>query len=368
MPRLFFLHLLRRRRPWLAAGAVLLVLAAWWARGHFRSGNPLLETPALLLESVQAKALYFNVTARGWLLARRPDLLVPEDFDAGSARSRAFAQAVLEPNLFRQLDRQYRFDALLFAGDPSQYRTLLDHLTATKDWSLSYVDNWGMVFRRAGGPAWKMEDLTPVRARFARAGARDRALFLAQTGMKLVAVQEFAAGRQLLDEAAQLDDQLPEVWNGLAGYHLQRGEYTEAFAKNGRALELDKEHLPALATKTQLLYGTKHFTEAYEISRQLIERLPEDPSRLFYHAKIAHEAHAYQAEVEALEKLIARAETADRPVSGYQIYLGQAYAAMSDGPRAVDAFMRVLDDPELPQEQRDFARASIARIKKRTGL
>ena len=368
MHRFFPAHALRRRLPWLAAGGLLLALAGWWARAHFRPANPLLETPALVLESVQAQALYFNGAARGWLLARRPDLLAPEDRDAASERTRAFAQAVLEPQLFRQLDRQYRFDALLFVGDPSQYRPLLDNLVETKDWSLSYADHWGLVFRRAGGRAWKMEDLEPVRARFAGARARDRALFLAQTGMKLVAVRESAAGRQLLDEAAQLDARLPEVWNGLALYHLQRGEYREAFAQADRALALDKEHLPSLATKTQLLYGTRHFSEAYDLSRQLIARLPEDPSLLFYHAKIAHEAHAYEAEIEALKKLIARAAAAQRPVSGYQLYLAQAYAAVSDGPRAIEAFRRVLNDPDLPQEQRDFARTSIARIKQRTGL
>jgi len=61
------------------------------------------------------------------------------------------------------------------------------------------------------------------------------------------------------------------------------------------------------------------------------------------------------------------AEDGDRPVSGYQLYLGQAYVAMGDGPGALDAFMSVLNDPDLPQDQRDFARENIARIKKRTG-
>ncbi len=360
--------MLRRRWPLLAVAVLLLAAAGWWGRVYFRPANPLLETPALVVEGLQAKSLYFNSTATPWLLDRRPDLLVPEDRDPVSARSRAFAQAVLEPKLFRQLDRQYRFDALLFIGDPSQYRPLLDHLVETKDWSLSYADHWGLVFRRAGGRVWKVEDLQPVRARFAGARARDRALFLAQTGVKLVAARELAAGRQLLDEATQTDARLPDAWNGLAHYHLKRAEYGEALAAADRALALDADHLPAIATKTQLLFGTRHFSEAYELSRRLIARLPEDPSLLFYHAKIAHEAHAYQAEVEALEKLIAKAEAEERPVSGYQLYLAQAYAAMSDGPRAVDAYMDVLNDPDLPQDQRDFARASIVRIKKRAGL
>ena len=368
MTRFFSREIFRRRLPWLLAGALLLAAAGWWKLGRSPSVHPLLESPTLLLADVQAQKLYFNGPAYDWLRTRRPDLLAPEDRAEPTPRTRAFAQAVLAPPLFRQADRQQRFDALLFLGDPSQYRPLLEHLVETKDWSLSYVDHWGMVFRRAGGSAWKLADLAPVRARFAGASARDRALFLAQTGMKLVAVREFTAARQVLDEAAQLEARLPDVWNGLAVWHLQRREYAEAFAGADRALALDKDHLPSLATKTLLLYGTRQFSEAYALSSQLIARLPEDPNLLFYHAKIAHEAHAYTAEVETLKKLIARAEDEDRPVSGYQLYLGQAYLSLSDGRGALDAFMNVLNDPDLPQDQRDFARENIARIKKRTGL
>ena len=368
MPRIFTTLAPHRTRLMVIAGALLIAMAVWFFRPHFRRANPLLETPVLALEGLQAKALYFNAGARPWLLAQRPDLLTPEDRDDQSQRTRAFAQVVLVPRSFRQLDRQFRFDALLFIGDPSQYRPLLDHLVETKDWSLSYVDHLALIFRRGAVPAWKIEDLHPVRARFAEASARDRATFLAQTAVKLVAVREFAAGRQLLDEAVKLDKRLPDAWSGLAAYHMHRGEYREAFASAERALALDDGHLPALATKTQLLFATKHFSEAYELSRQLIERLPDDPNLLFYHAKIAHEANAYQAEITALEKLIARAEADSRPVSGYQMYLAQAYTSASDAPRAIDAFMRVLNDPDLPQDQRDFARESIARIKKRTGL
>ena len=386
MPAFFTTLAPRRTRLIAVAGVLLAGLALGFLRPHLHRANPLLETPALVLEGLQAKALYYNAAARPWLLARRPDLLTAEDRDDRSERARAFAQAVLVPKSFRQLDRQYRFDALLFIGDPSQYRPLLDHLAETKDWSLSYVDHFGMVFRRGAERPWKMKDFLWVRGHFIphraspvmrqlpawlsfeRRPSCDLAEVLAQTAVKLVAVREFDAGKLLLDEAVQLDARLPEAWNGLAIYHMLRGDYREAFSAAERALALDKAHLPALATKTQLLFATKHFSEAYDLSKQLIERLPDDPNLLFYHAKIAHEAHAYKAEVEVLQRLIVRAEAEERPVSGYQIYLAQAYASASDAPHAIEAFLRALNDPDLPQEQRDFARENIVRIKKRTGL
>ncbi|MEI9894750.1 MAG: hypothetical protein WDN28_12900 [Chthoniobacter sp.] len=63
-----------------------------------------------------------------------------------------------------------------------------------------------------------------------------------------------------------------------------------------------------------------------------------------------------------------RADADGRPIGGYQLYLGQAFTVMGDAQRAVDAFMLSLNDPNLPDEQRSYARENIARIKKRTGL
>src|SRR6202012_223234 len=91
--------------------AVVLVVLAW--EGVFTKRNPLLDSPQVALEGLQAKSLYYNGRARAWLLAQRPDLLTDEDRDADSERSRALPQAVQNTTLFRQLDRKYRFDALL---------------------------------------------------------------------------------------------------------------------------------------------------------------------------------------------------------------------------------------------------------------
>jgi Tfp pilus assembly protein PilF len=213
-----------------------------------------------------------------------------------------------------------------------------------------------------------LADFAPVRARFAKSRARDRAEVLAETAVKLFAAKQAEAGKALLDEASHLARNEPHGANAMATYYLGRGEWRQAMEQVDRALSSDKNFLPALATKTQILYGMRRYSEAYALSSELIARLPSDPNLLFYHAKIAHEAHAYQAEVDALGKLIKQAGTEGRPIGGYQLYLGQAYTAMGDASRAVEAFMIALDDPSLPVDQRDFARENITRIKKRTGM
>jgi tetratricopeptide (TPR) repeat protein len=356
-----------RKKMAVAAGLLALALAAaavFW-RPSPKSGNPLLTTPTLALEALQAKTLYFNGAAQPWLLKQRPDLLAEEDHSDNSERTRSFSQAVLNPKLFRQLDRRYRFDALLLTGDPSQYQPLLEHLLTMKDWTLRYVDSTSLVFRRGTGKAWSLADLDPVRARFANAPPGDRAIFLAQTGAKLVAAQQLEAAKQLLDEALGLDDRLPDAWAGLATYHTARGDWRDALNDVNRALSLDGDFLPALSAKTLLLYGSKQYSAAYELSSKLVSKLPDDPNILFYHAKIAHEAGAYKAEIEALLTLIARAEAEDRPVSGYQIYLGQAYAKVGQASRSIDQFMLALDDPDLTDEERSLIMDNIMRIKKK---
>jgi len=359
----------RRLLRWVGWIALVVVLVAgggwWWRRSAF---DPVVGTPLLALEAVKARQLYFNAGAYPWLKARRPELLPADALDVEGERVRGYVQAVKSPKLFRQLDRQHRFDALLLIGNPSEYRPLLDHLVATEDFRPEYVDHWAIILRRGAGRAWTLDDLAPVRARLARLDAAQRAAGLAEVAVRLVGLRRIDEARTLLDEAQALEDGSPTMWNARGVLHAQRGEWKEALAAADRALQGRFEPLSAVATKAQALYAMKKFGPAYELSRRLIERVPDDPGILFYHAKIAHEAHAYRAEIDALEHLIALAEAARRPTAGYRIYLGQAYAAVSDGRRAIEAFTRALADPDLPRDQREFAEETIRRIRSRADL
>jgi hypothetical protein len=357
------------RARWRAAAAVVAVLAvAGWFVAKRRAVDPLVSTPMLALEEAAGRSLYFNAAAHPWLKVRRAELLAAEAMDAEGERVRGYVQAVENPKLFRQLDRQYRFDALLLVGNPSEYRPLLDHLVETKDFQAVYVDHWAIIFRRGAERAWKADDLASWRQRIAALPASQRAACLAETAVRLTALRRGDEAKALLDEAEALDGDEPTMWNGRAVWHSQRGEWKEALAGADRALRGRFEPLSAVATKAQALYAMKEFSAAFDLSRRLVARVPDDPGILFYHAKIAHEARAFRAEIDALEKLIALAEAARRPVSGYCIYLGQAYAAASDGKRAVAAFTRALRDAELPKEQREFAEDSIRRIQSRVDL
>ena len=349
------------------AVAALVLISLPFLSSLWQKENPLVTTPSLAIAKVEKGSLYYNAGARPWLIAERPDLLGPEDRDAASDRTRAFVQAVQNPKLFRQLDRQNRFDTLLLVGDPSQYRPLLEHLLEAKDWSLGYLDHTSVIFRRNGNSPWKAEDFNRVLMSFAEASNKDRAQVLSQAANKMIAVRATPAAREHLEKAEQLDPESPEVWSTWGQYRMALGQWNEAIAAADRALAIDEDFAPALACKAQSLYAMKYFSDAYNVSRKLIGELGEDPALLFYHAKIAHEARAYSDEIRTLEKLIKMAEEQNRPASGYRVYLGQAYATDGQAEPALAQFAKALADPELPNAQRTFATESAAMIRSRTG-
>ena len=347
-------------------------ILAMWALAVFSGGCHLKKpsaqaaTPALAMTALSGKSIYYNGPARPWLLAQRADLMMPDDRDANSELSRAFVQAVENPKLFRQLDRKHHFDTLLLVGDPSQYRPLIEHLMEAKDWTLTYLDHTSLIFKRAGAREWQPSDLDALAPTFP--SARDRAAFFAQTAVRLLAVRRGADAKACLDKAQALDDGLPEVWNGIAIFRMNRGEWTPAMTKVDRALALDANFLPALATKTQILYSTKKFSAAYDLSRKLIEAYPNDPGLLFYHAKICHEAHALTDEIRTMRRLVDLAEKAEWPATGYRLYLAQAYAKDGQARPAIEEFNRILADADISKEQRTFAEDTLAQIKERAGM
>jgi len=356
--------------------ALVCLLLAGIAPACRRSepASPELNTPAIALgrlgkESGSAQktdSLYWNAAALPWLLKEQIWRVRDEDHRGDSPRMRAFAQAAQSPQLFRELDRELRFDAVWLLGDPSTYKPLLEHLLETKDFTLGWLDHTSLIFHRGTQNAWQPAQLDDKRAQFR--GKRAQASFLAEAATKLLAIKNTDEAKRRLEHAEKLDGKSPAVHAVWASYHLVRGDFSAALSAAERALKLDSDFLPALSAKTQALYATRQFSPAWELSQKLLERAPDDPGMLFYHAKLAHEAHAYEAESAALRKLITLAEQAGASPSGYRVYLGQAYASAGDAENALDQLSLALLDTRLPREQRKFADQLFLQIKDRVGL
>jgi Tfp pilus assembly protein PilF len=361
-------------------GACLTLLWLGWSRllrPWLYPPSPLVLTPSLALESLQAKALYFNTLARPWLLEKRRELLVADDLDEKSGRSKAFAQATQSPKLFRQLDRQFRFDTIFLLGDPSAYQRLLDHLlepeVEKRDFKLVYLDHWAFVFQRDAKTLWQPGDTEAILQRLRGVRSEDRAGFMAKAATKMLAIREIHTAKQWLDEALSADGSSSDALAGLGQYFVSLGKWKEADSYADRALENNPDFIPALAIKVVAARATDHRNEALQFSTKLNALLPEDPVRLWQHAQVAHEAKQYDIEIAALSRLVALGESEERPVCEYEFHLGEAhaFAAMQDAthaPLAVEFLKKALKDRRLPQDKRKFAEERLALIRERTGL
>ena len=308
------------------------------------------------IASLHPKALFFTSAAREELQARSPALLA----DSQSAENeRTFKQAAQNPALFRQLDHRLHFDAVWLCGDPANYRPLLQHLLETRDWTLTYLDHTSLIFQRAPVEPWKNTSLNDIEQKF---NGKDRAQFLSLAAGKLLAIGDLESAKGLLDEAVLLDKNSPEIWTQLALYDARVGHWREALAHAEQALTLSPDFVPALETKAQILFGSKHFSAALAAARKALEANPQSPETLFLHAKIAHQARAFTEEIESLNKLIALAENQQRPTSGYRLYLAQAYVANGNAPEALVEFQKLAKADDLTPEQRDFVKECIERI------
>lgn len=329
--------------------------------------DPLATTPQLALERLHqmgAKSVFFNGGAVAGIFAAWPGWLRDEDRTIRSPKVRGMAQAALSPKLFRQLDRQEHFDAILLCGDPIQYKPLQEHLLQAGDWALDWVDPFSVIYVRGSVDSFSEEKISEVLARWDGTPDPRRAYAFACVSEKLVAAHRKEAGAKILEKAHQLSEGVAEVWVAEGHFRLARGEMEKAVAAADRALKLDKNDRGAKSVKAQGLYFSRRFEDAYLLSKELLDDAPEDPVMLFNHAKISHEVGAIEEEISILRKLIRIAVKEGRSASWFRVYLGQALGMTGKGREAIQEFDLALADPDLPADQRQTAENYKKRIEK----
>ena len=342
------------------AGLVLLNLVfgiVALVRGRHQPLDPKLAGEQLAIARLQdAHYIFFSPGSHADLQAARPDLVAAAD-------ERAFAQGVQEPAEFRSLDHQRQFDAVLLSGDPTTYEPLLHHFSDSKDFVLTWLDNADLIFRRSGAQPWKEADLTATAGQFQ---GENRARFLSGAASRLIAIGQLPMAKRALDAAQPDAKNLPEYWTALALYDGEVAHWPEALDSLDRALALQPDFTPAMTTKAQILFGARRYEEAMAISDKVVEEHPDDPSMLFLHATISHQAHSYDREIAALKHLIDLADAQGQSTTGYRIYLGQAYAESGDAMLSLIQFQKAMDSPDISPAQRDFAQDCIAKIRNKT--
>lgn len=343
----------------LLVGAGLVWLNLPQPKKLWRPTAPENVEPRAALAALQGPVTYGNGPALIWLDRDKSTFLPPKALPKGEWRP-SFIQATQDARLFREMDREARFAEIWLLGEPSSYKPLLDHLLETKDFALSRVDHTGLIFRREGGN-WSESQLAETLAAFT--DPRERAYAQSMAATRLIAIHQAEPGRKLLEAAAAGAPEVPEVWSGWSRYYMAQSKWDRALEAADKALALDPDFQPGIACRAQTYFATRRFSEAWKDAERMIEANPNDPAILFYHAKLAHEARAFQAEIESLKKLVDLAELARANSSGYRVYLAQAYAAANDADNAMDQVTLALLDTSLPREQRQFADELLTQVK-----
>jgi tetratricopeptide (TPR) repeat protein len=170
-----------------------------------------------------------------------------------------------------------------------------------------------------------------------------------------------------------VDSSSVDALAGMASYYVTIGKWKEGEEFADKALEQDGNFVHALQAKVVSLRSMDRRAEALKYSEKLNALLPDEPLRLQNHARIAHEAKAYEKEVAALMTLLAMAKEDGRPTGDYEFQLGQAHALLAEdddkhAPLAVKYWKACLLDSKLPEAQRKFAEERLVAIREKTGL
>ncbi len=342
-----------------AVAAVLLVLAG--GCGKPAATDARLAAPTALADAATeagAQHVFFNPQARKFLIAAGRDLApaTPGEFSA-----------VENPALWRRLDRQTRFDAVVLAGQPSDYAALLRHLRGSPDFRLARLDNWGVLFLRGQPEAYTPPSAGDAVADLADPG--DRAEYLAQMAVVLDAAGEPDAAADYLERAAGLAPEKSTIRTRAAYIDLQHHRFREAVEKAGQALEIDPKNLPALQIKAQALAASGDIDKAWLAAEEMKSIAdPADMNALFLHAQIASAAHAYSREQDSLERLIDLAGKAGIPAASYHVYLGQCHAKQGKPRPAIENLEAALAGPHLTDTQRADVETALKTIVARSGI
>ena len=333
-----------------------------------------LDTPKLSMENIdpglRAKPIYFTLAAVPYLKEHWTEW--SEAFGASTPLPEELAiqfdPTAQSPEAWRALDRKWRFGTLLLTGDPAGFRPLLDHLRQSPDWTLTRLDPTSLVYERSPAKAWTTADLAPLLAAFQSHSAEEQKIARRLIAHRLMFLGEMAAARSLLEETLKADPKAKEAWTELASLHGMQGQWEEALKAAAQALNADRRYRPAQIVQANALYALRQFEGALYATRNLYREAPADIQTLLLHAKTTHAVHSYQEEIEVLQRMIGLMKGRSQPVGMWQIYLGQAYAALGGAVQAADQFKAALSDPTLPEAEQAFARKAIERVEAKTDM
>jgi Tfp pilus assembly protein PilF len=184
----------------------------------------------------------------------------------------------------------------------------------------------------------------------------------------LQAVGQLPSARTYATASIESAPKEPIVHVAAAALALARKDYAPAADSARHALDLAPDDPGALEMAARISAATGATEQAWNFATRLKSlAAPDDMNVLFLHARIASAAHAYGAEQDSLERLVAVAEKLGLPATDYRVYLGQCYARQGLPRPALDQLDRAARDPDLTDKQRTDLATAIATVRQRAG-
>lgn len=273
----------------------------------------------------------------------------------------ALADTLQSPLAWRTEHRKTPFSAVVLTYPFTTSRPLIEMLQAAPGWTLSLLDNQGIVF--LASPAVSvMPSVQQARDLFE--SPRDQALWLAQSSIVLDAVGQPSAATALLDEALALAPADDRVLTQAASLSAAHGKWQRAKSEARAAVDANPRSIPARYLLALTSMKTGALDSALEESEKLVRLAPHDASSHLLRARIADAAKDPATEAASLERLLTIAQSNNHPTEGIRILLGQAWARAGFPALALENHKAALN-ADLTPDQRKQIEESIEQIESR---
>ncbi|MFY8214981.1 MAG: tetratricopeptide repeat protein, partial [Chthoniobacterales bacterium] len=280
--------------------------------------EPSAVAPVDLMESVADVS-----PEKVWIHPSARRLLVEAEIPVGKAAP-LDDLAAKDPSVWREQNREHRYEAVVVAGTWSEIGPLAEHLRGSPDFYIDRVDPWGVVFRRGLPRPWQMPDVETI-------GSGDspvtRATALSRTAMIYQVLGENRSAQRAIATAMELEPGDANVLARKATIDLLRGRFADAVSGADLVLKEAPRHVAALQIKAQALSKAGADEAAWEVAEDLILAADKnDMISLALHAQLANAARAYSREQESLEAVVVMSERVGIEPVMYRVLLGQCYA------------------------------------------
>ncbi|MDX2081313.1 MAG: tetratricopeptide repeat protein [Terrimicrobiaceae bacterium] len=255
---------------------------------------------------------------------------------------------------WREAERGEPSASVLFAGRVAEARGMIEHLLASPDWRLAFVNGAGLLFVRDRGP-----DFVPRAPAEIGTGlpVEQRARLMAATALRYEDAGLRTAARGLSNSAMDLAPEDPQVLAAAASIAASQGRWERARSLAERALKVDPNSSSArfLLASAELQVGSP--AKASEEAARLVRRSPRDVQALWLHARAARAARDPMSEIASLERLLALSEPGTVEAGRIQIFLGQAWAQRGFPDQSLGAYRAALATPLTEAESSEVRQA-----------